>query len=185
MTVPSTDTVTDAPPSGASSPPSRPVRVLFVCLGNICRSPLAEGVFRQKVEEAGLADHFEIDSAGTGHWHVGEPPDTRMRQTALRRGVDLSALRARQVGRGDLRGEKAWDHVFVMDKTNLHDTLYLDPDGDHATRVRLFREFDPEPDDYQVPDPYYGGPEGFDTVYDIVERTSEAILERLRVAYGL
>jgi len=159
--------------------------VLFVCLGNICRSPLAEGVFRKKVEEAGLADKFEIDSAGTGSWHVGESPDVRMRAAAARRGLDLSGIRARQIHRGDLVGARAYDHVFVMDKTNLNDTLYLDPTGDHGTRVRLFREFDPEPDDYQVPDPYYGGPEGFDRNYEIVDRTAEAILKRLRDVYGL
>jgi protein-tyrosine phosphatase len=164
---------------------TRPIRVLFVCLGNICRSPLAEGVFRRKVEEAGLADRFEIDSAGTGHWHVGEPPDVRMRQASGRRGVDLSGLRARQLHRGDLAGDRAYDHVFVMDKANLNDTLYLDQRGDHGTRVRLFREFDSEPDDYQVPDPYYGGPDGFDHVYDIVDRTAETILNRLREVYGL
>ncbi len=78
-----------------------------------------------------------------------------------------------------------FDHIFAMDRSNLHDTLYLDPDGDHSTRVRLFREFDPEPDDFQVPDPYYGGPNGFDNVFDIVERTAEAILNRLRDIYGL
>jgi len=174
-----------APPPRPTLVATRPIRVLFVCLGNICRSPLAEAVFRQKVEEAGLADRFEIDSAGTGHWHVGEPPDVRMRATAARRGLDLSGLRARQLRRGDLAGDLAYDHVFVMDKANLNDALYLDPHGDHGTRVRLFREFDPEPDDYQVPDPYYGGPDGFDRVYDIVERTAEAVLQRMREVYGL
>ncbi|MDX1438264.1 MAG: low molecular weight protein-tyrosine-phosphatase [Rubricoccaceae bacterium] len=160
----------------------RPIRVLFVCLGNICRSPLAEGIFREKVNTAGLGNRFEVDSAGTGSWHVGDRPDARMMRTASGRGIDLSGLRGRQVQREDL---ERFDHVFVMDRSNLHDTLYLDPNGDHGTRVRLFREFDPEPDDYQVPDPYYGGPDGFDHVFDIVERTSEAILERLREIYGL
>ncbi len=162
--------------------PDRPVRVLFVCLGNICRSPLAEGLFQQKVIDAGLAEHVEVDSAGTGGWHVGGPPDERMTATAADRGLDLSRLRARQLGRADLDD---FDHVFVMDKANLHDTLALDPDGDHGTRVRLFREFDPEPGDYQVPDPYYGGDAGFERVYDIADRTTDAILERLRVAHGL
>ena len=160
----------------------RPVRVLFVCLGNICRSPVAEGLFQDKVVAAGLAAEIEVDSAGTGNWHVGAPPDRRMTETAGRRGTDLSALRARQLTAADLDG---FDHVFVMDKDNLHDTLALDPDGDHGTRVRLFREFDPEPGDYQVPDPYYGGAEGFDRVYDMVDRTTDAILERLRAAHGL
>ena len=171
------------PGPGADRPGAdRPVRVLFVCLGNICRSPLAEGLFQKAVEEAGLADRFEVDSAGTGPWHVGEPPDRRMRATATRRGVPIDALRGRQVGAADLG---YYDVVLAMDRDVLHDTLYLDPDGDHGTRVRLFREFDPEPDDYQVPDPYYGGPEGFDRVYDIVERTAAALLVRLRERYGI
>ncbi|PAP79651.1 protein tyrosine phosphatase [Rubrivirga sp. SAORIC476] len=159
----------------------RPVRVLFVCLGNICRSPLAEGLFQEKVVAAGLGGAVEVDSAGTGGWHVGAPPDRRMTATAARRGTDLSQLKARQLVRHDLDD---YDHVFVMDKANLHDTLALDPDGDHGTRVRLFREFDPEPGDYQVPDPYYGGPEGFDHVFDIADRTTDAILQRLAEVYG-
>ena len=162
--------------------PDRPVRVLFVCLGNICRSPVAEGLFQDKVVAAGLGGKVEVDSAGTGSWHVGAPPDRRMTETAAQRGTDLSRLRARQLTAADLDG---FDHVFVMDKDNLHDALALDPEGDHGTRVRLFREFDPQPGDYQVPDPYYGGPEGFDRVYDMVDRTTDAILERLRAAHGL
>ena len=162
-------------------PVPQPVRVLFVCLGNICRSPLAEGLFQDKVTAAGLAGAVEVDSAGTGGWHVGAPPDARMAATAAAHGTDLSGLRARQLGRADL---DAFHHVFVMDKSNLHDTLFLDPDGDHGTRVRLFREFDPEPDDYQVPDPYYGGDAGFEHVYEIADRTTTAILERLRKVYG-
>ena len=162
--------------------PDRPVRVLFVCLGNICRSPLAEGLFQRKVVEAGLEAEVEVDSAGTGDWHVGAPPDARMVATAAAHGADLSRLRARQFERADLDG---FDHVFVMDKQNLHDALALDPDGDHGTRVRLFREFDPEPGDYQVPDPYYGDGDGFETVYAIADRTTDAILDRLRAAHGL
>ena len=161
--------------------PDRPVRVLFVCLGNICRSPVAEGLFQDKVTDAGLAGSVEVDSAGTGGWHVGAPPDRRMTATAATRGTDLSQLRARQLTRADLED---FDHVFVMDKDNLHDTLALDPDGDHGTRVRLFREFDPEPGDYQVPDPYYGGADGFDRVYDMADRTTDAILLRLAEVYG-
>ncbi|OZC03017.1 low molecular weight protein-tyrosine-phosphatase [Rubricoccus marinus] len=159
-----------------------PVRVLFVCLGNICRSPVAEGLFQQKVEAAGLGAEIEVDSAGTGGWHVGAPPDARMTATAARHGTDLSRLKARQLTRADL---DHFSHVFVMDKANLHDTLYLDPDGDRSTQVRLFREFDPEPGDYQVPDPYYGGDDGFEQVYAMVDRTCDAILERLREAYAI
>ncbi|WP_412062525.1 low molecular weight protein-tyrosine-phosphatase [Rubrivirga sp. IMCC45206] len=162
-------------------PSDRPVRVLFVCLGNICRSPLAEGLFQDKVTAAGLADRVVVDSAGTGGWHVGAPPDRRMTATAAAHGTDLARLQARQLVRHDLDD---YDHVFVMDKDNLHDTLALNPDGDHGTRVRLFREFDPEPGDYQVPDPYYGGADGFETVYAIADRTTDAILDRLRAVYG-
>ena len=165
--------------------PDRPIRVLFVCLGNICRSPVAEGVFRDLVAARGLARHFQIDSAGTGPWHAGDPPDPRMTAAAAARGTDLSVLRGRQLTAADLAGEIAFDHVFVMDKSNLHDTLALDPGGDHSTRVRLFREFDPEPGDYQVPDPYYGGDAGFEHVIDIAERTAAAILDRLVAIYDL
>ena len=166
--------------------PDRPVRVLFVCLGNLCRSPLAEALFQDRVAEAGLADRFEVDSAGTAGWHAGAPPDRRTTEAAARRGTDTSRLRGRQLDRSDL---DHFDHVFAMDRQNLHDTLWLDPDGDHGTRVRLFREFDPEPGTgatgYEVPDPYAGGPDGFEHVYDIADRTTRAILGRLRTAYGL
>ncbi len=149
---------------------------MFVCLGNICRSPLAEGVFRQKVREAGLEEAFEIASSGTGNWHVGGQADARMRQTARRYGCMLEEHRARQFAEADL---SAYDYVFAMDKQNLHDVLFLDRYDRYGNKVRLFREFDPEPSDYQVPDPYYGGPEGFDEVYRIVSRTAEALLARL------
>jgi len=173
-----------AGPLSTEETPGRdgPVRVLFVCLGNICRSPLAEGLFQRAVERAGLEEKIEVDSAGTGPWHVGQPPDRRMRETATRRGLSLDALRGRQLGRPDL---DHYDLVLAMDRDILHDTLVLDPDGPHGERVRLFREFDPEPGDYQVPDPYYGGPEGFDHVYDMVERTSEALLAAIRTRYNL
>ena len=158
------------------------VRVLFVCLGNICRSPLAEGVFRRVVEEHGLADLFEIESAGTGHWHIGEPPDERMRQTARSKGLSIDEQRARQFAEEDLAH---FDHIFVMDKENLNDVLYFDQDERYGGKVRLFREFDPEPGDYQVPDPYFGGARGFDNVYDIVDRTSRMLLHRLIEEHGL
>ncbi|NNE71111.1 MAG: low molecular weight phosphotyrosine protein phosphatase [Rhodothermales bacterium] len=158
-----------------------PISVLFVCLGNICRSPLAEGVFRDQVERAGLEDRFEIDSAGTGNWHVGQPADKRMQATASRHGVMLTS-RGRQFGHADF---KDFDHILVMDRSNLHDVLFLDRTEQFTDRVKLFREFDPEPDDYQVPDPYYGGDDGFETVYAIVERTSEALLASLMAHYGL
>ena len=159
---------------------SRPVRVLFVCLGNICRSPLAEGVFRDKVEAAGLSDRIEIDSAGTGAWHAGEPPDRRMIATAKGHGVDIAQQRARQFVDTDLAD---YDHILAMDKSNLHDILYLDEGQDFGQRVTLFRQWDPEPGTYEVPDPYYGGPEGFEEVYRIVDRTAENLLAGLKAHY--
>ncbi|MFQ5568565.1 MAG: low molecular weight protein-tyrosine-phosphatase [Rhodothermales bacterium] len=149
---------------------------MFVCLGNICRSPLAHGVFRDLVSKAALTHRFEIASSGTGAWHVGESPDARMQQTARHHGISLGDLRAQQFQPADL---DAFDHIFVMDKHNLHDVLYLDRDDRHGHKVRLFREFDPEPGDYQVPDPYYGGPQGFDHVFAIVERTARHLLHQL------
>lgn len=161
---------------------SRPVRVLFVCLGNICRSPLAEGVFRDKVRTAGLDGIIHIDSAGTGAWHVGNPPDRRMMATAKRQGVDISAQRARQFVDTDLAD---FDHILAMDKSNLHDILFLDAGDDFGHRVTLFRQWDPEPGDYEVPDPYYGGDAGFEHVYEIVDRTAEALLKGLAAHYEL
>ncbi|MDX1430506.1 MAG: low molecular weight protein-tyrosine-phosphatase [Rhodothermales bacterium] len=158
------------------------IRLLFVCLGNICRSPLAEGVFRSKVQSRNLQGTIEIDSAGTGSWHVGEPPDSRMRRVAESRGVSLDGQQARQLTESDL---DYYTHIFAMDKSNLHDTLYLDTHDRYGHKVRLFREFDPLPGDYQVPDPYYGGDNGFEEVFDIVDRTAEAILSRLIDTYKL
>ncbi len=129
-----------------------------------------------------MARHFEIDSAGTGSWHVGEPPDRRMSATARRHGVSLDGQRARQFSRRDLA---QYDHIFVMDKENLQDVLFLDHDGSLGHKVRLFREFDSEPGDFQVPDPYYGGPQGFEKVFQIVKRTSQKLLEALADEYDL
>jgi len=153
-----------------------PIRIQFVCLGNICRSPLAKVVFREKVEAAGLEDHFEIASSGTSNYHVGEKADNRMRQTAERHGLSLEAHRGSQFQAEDLEN---YDHVFAMDKSNLNDILHLDEDDEYGPKVRLFREFDPEPGDYQVPDPYHGGRDGFENVYDIVDRTADMLLHRL------
>ncbi|MDX1548595.1 MAG: low molecular weight protein-tyrosine-phosphatase [Rhodothermales bacterium] len=149
---------------------------MFVCLGNICRSPLAHGIFQQLVDEAGLSARFEIASSGTGAWHVGEPPDRRMRQTAQRYGVQLDDLRARRFEVPDF---DAYDHIYVMDRRNLQDVRRLDQAGRYGAKVQLFRDFDPEPEDGQVPDPYYGGEKGFETVYSIVERTCQRLLDHL------
>ena len=161
---------------------SDPIRIQFVCLGNICRSPLAKTVFRDKVEGAGLDKHFDIASSGTGSWHVGDTADDRMRETAQRNGLSLEEHRASQFEAEDL---EQFDHIFVMDKSNLNDVLHLDEDDQYGGKVRLFREFDPEPDDYQVPDPYHGGRKGFERVYEIVERTADMLLHRLVDEYDL
>lgn len=155
---------------------------MFVCLGNICRSPLAEGVFKKLVREHGLEDRIEARSSGTGGWHVGEGADPRMRATALKYGVDIDRHLGAQLRSSDL---EEYDHVFVMDKSNLHDTLYLDGRDSFGHKVRLFREFDPEPEDYQVPDPYYGGASGFDRVYEIIDRTARTLLHRLIEEHSL
>ena len=161
---------------------SDPIRIQFVCLGNICRSPLAKAVFRDKATQAGLAEHFEISSSGTGSWHVGDTADDRMRRTAQRNDLSLEEHRASQFEAEDLEW---FDHIFVMDKSNLNDVLHLDEDDQHGGKVRLFREFDPEPDDYQVPDPYQGGRKGFERVYEIVDRTADMLLHRLAGEYDL
>ena len=149
---------------------------MFVCLGNICRSPLAAAAFREEVRKAGLQDAFDIESSGTGDWHVGQQADPRMRETASRLGLSLEPHRAQQFLADHII---EFDHVLVMDKGNLHDVLFLDRNETHGNKIRLFREFDPEPGDYQVPDPYYGGTQGFEIVFDIVQRTSRNLLERL------
>lgn len=155
---------------------------MFVCLGNICRSPLAEALFRKHIREAGADEYFEIQSSGTGSWHVGNGADDRMCATADRRGVSLDAHVAQQFDRKHL---EQFDHVFVMDKNNLHDVLFLDDDDVFARKVRLFREFDPEPGNYQVPDPYYGGDAGFNNVFEIVDRTAKHLAHEMIGLYEI
>ncbi len=166
--------MTNRPNDARSS--GRATGVLFVCLGNICRSPLAEGVFRHLVRERGLEDRFVIDSAGTGAWHVGEPPDARSREVARRNGMSLDDQRARQVTADDF---DAFDLIVAMDRENLHTLKRLHPGGDMRAELRLLRDVDPEPGDGQVPDPYFGGPDGFDEVYEMVRRSAEALLDEL------
>ncbi len=156
---------------------STPTRILFVCLGNICRSPTAEGLFRHHVQAAGLQADFEIDSAGTGAWHAGEPPDRRMTQAAKKQGYALSG-QARAVTPRDFGH---FDHIFAMDADNLSTLLERCP-AEHKAKVQLFRDYDPEARGASVPDPYYGGPAGFDEVVAIVDRTSGQILEALSAA---
>jgi len=152
------------------------VGVLFVCLGNICRSPMAEGVFRHAVDQAGLDDRVTIDSAGTGPWHVGKPPDERGRATMARNGIDISGQRARQVAPDDFT---AFRYILAMDRDNL-DTLHRAAPKTHRDRVRLFLDFAAEDEVTDVPDPYYGGPEGFETVYALVEDAAAGLLRHIR-----
>lgn len=151
------------------------VRILFVCLGNICRSPTAEGVFRRLVEQVGLKERIVIDSAGTGDYHIGAPPDERACEAAARRGYDLKALRARQVKRADFAD---FDYVLAMDDENLRALKRLAP-REHAHKVKLFTEFC-STGACPVPDPYCGGPEGFETVLDLVEASARGLLQHLR-----
>jgi len=150
-------------------------RVLFVCLGNICRSPTAEGVFRKLAAEHGLAERIEIDSAGTGAWHVGHPPDPRALAEARRRGMDLSGLRARQVRPEDF---ERFDLILAMDQENLEDLLAICP-PQYRDKVRLFTAFGPPGCPKEVPDPYYGGPDGFRKVFDLIEACGRGLLEHL------
>ena len=152
------------------------VRVLFVCMGNICRSPTAEGVFRKRVEEAGLAGQIEIDSAGTHAYHVGEPPDTRAQDAARRRGVDLSPLRGRQAVAADIQ---RFDYVLVMDEENLDNLLSICPNG-LEDKVELFMEYATSDHPREVPDPYFGGATGFDRVLDMIEAASQGLLDDVR-----
>ena len=150
-------------------------RLLFVCLGNICRSPLAEGVFGHMAAEAGVADRFEIDSAGTGSWHVGDPPDDRARRAAAARGIDISGQRARQVAASDFA---RFDLILAMDHANadvLH-RLASRGDPDHREKVRLFMEFAPGAGVREVPDPYYGGAAGFERALDLIAEASRGLL---------
>jgi protein-tyrosine phosphatase len=149
--------------------------VLFVCLGNICRSPTAEAVFRQLVARADRPLAIEIDSAGIGDWHVGEPPDRRAQAAARRRGVDMSTIRARQFVHDDFA---LFDLILAMDRQNLAELRRRAP-AQYRERVRLFLEFAPELEAHDVPDPYYGGEAGFEEVLDLTEQAARGLLAHL------
>jgi protein-tyrosine phosphatase len=154
------------------------MKILFVCAGNICRSPTAEGVMARLVAEAGLGGRVELDSAGTGAWHVGELPDPRTRAAARKRGLDLTH-RARQLRRADLDG---FDLIAVMDRENLRHVTVMAAARARAA-IRLLRSFDPTaPEGAIVPDPYAGGPDGFEEVLDICERACTGLLAHVRAS---
>jgi protein-tyrosine phosphatase len=151
------------------------VGILLVCLGNICRSPTAEGVFRRLAEQSGLLDQLVIDSCGTGSWHIGKQPDARAMAAAARRGVDLSGLRARQFEPSDL---DRFEYIVTMDRANLADIrdVWRQNGG---TEPRLFLDYSGAGAD-EVPDPYYGGEDGFEQVLDLIEDASEGLLRDIR-----
>jgi protein-tyrosine phosphatase len=158
---------------------SGPVRLLFVCLGNICRSPTAEGVMRSLVQAEGMGEEVELDSAGTGAWHVGSAPDRRASAAARSQGVALAG-QARQIAAEDF---ERFDLILAMDAANLRDLRALAPSPQGREKVRLLREFDPSSAasrDLDVPDPYYGGEDGFGTVFDLVRAACEGLLGEIR-----
>lgn len=152
------------------------VRVLFVCLGNICRSPTAEGVFRALVESEGLAGQIEIDSAGTHAYHIGEGPDPRSQEAAARRGIDLSSLRGRRATVVDI---EEFDYVLAMDQENYANLMQLAP-VQLESRVSLLMKFAPKRSEDEVPDPYFGGEGGFDRVLDMIEDAARGLLADIR-----
>lgn len=156
------------------------VAVLFVCMGNICRSPTAEGVFRKLVSDADLMDRIEMDSAGTHAYHTGEPPDRRAQAAAERRGIEMSGLRARRVTRKDF---ERFDLIIAMDRLNLEtlrERATDRPTGQPTDRLRLMLEFSSAEGAADVPDPYYGGAAGFERVLDLVEDAAEGLLREIR-----
>jgi protein-tyrosine phosphatase len=157
------------------------VKVLFVCMGNICRSPTAEGMFVHLLEREGLRGTIEVDSAGTHAYHVGNPPDARARAAALRRGLCLDALRARVIAPGDF---ERFDYVLAMDRDNFMHLRALCPPGQEH-KLKLLLEFAPHLGEEEVPDPYYGGGSGFERVIDLIEAAAEGLLSDIRQRYDL
>lgn len=152
------------------------VKVLFVCLGNICRSPTAQGVFQKHVDEAGLGSQIFVDSAGTSGWHIGEPPDRRSAEAARKAGYDLSELRGRQVERRDFEN---FHYILAMDENNLANLEELCPSS-FSGHLGLFLEFAVDPRYQEVPDPYYGDGEGFNLVLSLIEDASAGLLRHIR-----
>lgn len=152
------------------------VKVLFVCMGNICRSPSAHGVFQDLVNREGLKDRFEIDSCGTLDFHTGNSPDPRSQRTAKERGFDISHLRARQFNAQDF---KYFDYVIAMDHDNLYELRQACPDALHD-KLQLFCAYATLHSEEEVPDPYYGGPQGFEHVFDLILDASEGLLQHIR-----
>ena len=157
------------------------ISVLFVCMGNICRSPTAQGVFERLVADNELASVIQIDSAGTHAYHIGECPDERASAAALKRGVDLSSQQARRVSPEDFQ---AFDYVIAMDSSNFGDLASNCP-PEHEAKLRLFMEFASGMETDEVPDPYYGGTTGFERVLDLIEEASAGLLAEIRQQHRL
>ena len=155
--------------------------VLFVCLGNICRSPTSEGVFRHCLEQAKLDVSVQIDSAGTANYHVGQPSDARAIEAAARRGVDLKSLRGRQICSADFT---RFDYIIAMDRFNYDDLMVLSP-AEHSGRIKLFMEFAKNCPDCEISDPYYGGASGFEKVLDMIVDASLGLLDDIRNKYSI
>jgi protein-tyrosine phosphatase len=151
------------------------VKVLFVCMGNICRSPTAHGVFADLVAREGLSELIEVDSAGTHAYHVGEQPDRRSQQTAMAHGIDLSSQRARRVASDDFN---RFDYILAMDRDNYHNLAVICPDG-MTDRLHLFMDFARRPQQRDVPDPYYGGRDGFENVINMIEDAAVGLLDEI------
>ena len=156
------------------------VRILMVCTGNICRSPMAKGVFQQMLEEAALADQVSVDSAGTHAYHLGSPPDERSRMAALRRGVDLSGIRARRIVTEDF---ESFDYVLAMDRDNYQTLQAYCGSPENRHKIQMLMEYAPDLPDREVLDPYYGGVNGFERVMDLIEEASRGLLAHLRERY--
>jgi protein-tyrosine phosphatase len=154
------------------------MRVLFVCLGNICRSPTAEGVLRDLARKCAPGLNLEVDSAGTAGYHIGAPPDPRSRSAALRRGIDINDLRARQLSRSDF---KTFDLILAMDRENLRDLEAKCP-ADARAKLRLFLEYAPQTGRLEVPDPYYGGSADFELVLDLCAAAGRGLIAALQEA---
>lgn len=152
------------------------MRIIFVCMGNICRSPTAEGVMRRLAENAGVGGQFELDSAGTHSYHVGNPPDTRSQRAAAQRGYDLSGMRARQIGTGDF---SFFDLVLAMDRDNL-DALHRVCPPQFQHKLGMFLAYAEGRTEQEMPDPYYGGPDGFEQVLDLAEAAARGLIARYR-----
>lgn len=153
-----------------------PYKLCFVCLGNICRSPTGEGLFIHKVREAGLENYFYIDSAGTAAYHIGEGANSKSQATANKYGVHLPS-RARKLEYADL---EEFDLILAMDSENFKNIKALDTKNRFTDKIKMMRDFDPNPEDGNVPDPYYGGMQGFENVYNILDRSCEELLKELK-----